>query len=76
MENFKPIRILSEKDKEAIWALFEYVANEKEHIVEGYEKELRRVADIIELTPELFEEVTGLIHYPIDVWSEYVESHL
>ena len=76
MQNFKPIRVLSEKDKNAIWALFEYVANEKPHILNGYEEELRRVADIIELTPERFEEVTGMLWYPIDVWSEYVESHL
>lgn len=75
MENFRPIRILSEQDKEAIWCLFEYMANANQHIVDGYEKELRRVADIIDLTPERFEEVTGLVWHPYDVWSDYVDAH-
>lgn len=56
-------RTLTEKQKEAIFSLFEYVANERNHVVEGYSSELRCVADAIDLSPERFEEVTGLIYY-------------
>jgi hypothetical protein len=76
MENFKPIRILSEKDKEAIWTIFEFVANADQAIVDSYEQELRRVAQIIDLHPYKFEKETGLIWHPYDSWSEYVESKL
>lgn len=74
MQNFRPIRVLSEKDKEAIWAIFEYVANVDQAVVDSYEQELRRIADIINLDPYKFEKETGLIWYPYDSWAEYIES--
>lgn len=56
----KPIRILLDTDKDAIWAIFEFMADQPRSTVERYEKELLLLAELISLTPEKYEDETGL----------------
>lgn len=56
----KPIRIISERDKMALWAVFEYMAHQPDHIVEGYQEELQVIADMMGISEEKYEKETGL----------------
>jgi len=56
----KPIRILSERDRKALWNIFEYMANESDVIVERYAMELQIMADVLDMDVSTYEKETGI----------------
>lgn len=51
---------LDAQTENAIWMMFEYLANETPETVRHYEPQLRLVAKLLDLDPEIWEEETGL----------------
>jgi len=56
----KPMRIFSQRDKKALWNIFEYRANEPDYVVKRYEADLQRLADMLDLTIKQYEKETQL----------------
>lgn len=50
----------SEKELSAMWALWEFMANQDRPIVEKYETEILEIADLLGLSDEFISSETGI----------------
>ena len=60
MPGLKPIKIIPDDDKNAIWALWEYVANQENEVIFRYQEDIKKVAEILDVSDHDLYEYTGL----------------
>lgn len=71
MGDLKRVHALTKVEDNAIWALFEYMCNERADTIDLYIDDLRIIAKLLDIDEKLFVEMTGCEPFTLE---EYLDK--